>query len=391
MRMKIRILAGGIGVLICILLAATNVHASWGISVESKAVAACPYEWPLDISASWDLGLSGLTIPIVVREIDAGSFWAPPLPVDTLNGSAVGVEWRLPLDPFAEHILELRPVVPFAPCDATGDVGYDGVSPDHFVINVSIIGSCPPQPAGYAIVTLNLWNTLAAGVFVFDTACATGVLHTIYMVDDQFPPVDHGPSGTGEATFTMGVVTVAPNGCPYPFGAYIESVVSGQEQEALANSHNGVYGDPEGDPPRFYQIAGPGTVDEFSGAWSWTPACGDTGEYSVEVEVADEAHCGGGICGTIISFAVEVACGCCNCVETFGDLDCDDTITPLDVSYIVNCVYLSRCEMCLPEDRCCPTELGDVDCNESMDPIDVAFYVNYVYLDKTPFPCSPCE
>ena len=76
----------------------------------------------------------------------------------------------------------------------------------------------------------------------------------------------------------------------------------------------------------------------------------------------------------------------CDCGALWGDLDDSMTIDPLDVSYIVNYVYLSRDARVQPPN--CPYEAGDVDCNEAVDPIDVAYYVSYVYLELTPFGCE---
>ncbi|MFC1475850.1 S8 family serine peptidase, partial [Candidatus Zixiibacteriota bacterium] len=77
----------------------------------------------------------------------------------------------------------------------------------------------------------------------------------------------------------------------------------------------------------------------------------------------------------------------CHCPD-FCNLDGDAGITPVDVSYIVNYVYLSLDAR--PELPDCYTENGDWDCNDAVDPIDVSYYVNYVYKSLGDGPGDPC-
>jgi hypothetical protein len=70
-------------------------------------------------------------------------------------------------------------------------------------------------------------------------------------------------------------------------------------------------------------------------------------------------------------------------------MDQNGTFDPLDVSYIVNYVYLSLdARPVLP---LCPAENGDWDCSGgSPDPVDVAYYVAFVYKQSGVGPCDPC-
>ncbi len=388
MRVKSPIFAGLMLISMCLFFSPNDCRAGWGVAIESRAVAACPYDWELDLTVSWDIPLTALTIPIIVRSIDPGSFWALPLPVDTIGGNPVGVAWNWS-NPGWAMVQEVRPAIPLAPCPTTNDLGYDGISPDHFIVHAeSAASSTPAEPSGRNVLTLTIWNTYVTGDFEFDTACFSSLMHTIFMIDDEFPPVDHGPTGTGETVFSKGYITVLPSACPVDIGAYSQSLVTGRELELLTNTHNGHYID--SDPPRFYQVSGPGTVDAITGVWSWTPACGDAGNHHVTIEVTDICHIPG-MCGMTIGFDVEVACGCCDCGETIGDLTCDNLLTPLDVSYLVWCVYKSQCAFCQPEGWCCTYQQGDVDCSGGLNPVDVAYYVSYVYKNLTPSPCTdPC-
>jgi hypothetical protein len=77
----------------------------------------------------------------------------------------------------------------------------------------------------------------------------------------------------------------------------------------------------------------------------------------------------------------------CDC-PGFCDLNLDNSLDPVDVSYIVNYVYLSR------DARAplfgCPLENGDWDGNGDVSPLDVTYYINYVYLGFGTGPGNPC-
>jgi hypothetical protein len=78
----------------------------------------------------------------------------------------------------------------------------------------------------------------------------------------------------------------------------------------------------------------------------------------------------------------------CDCTD-FCDMDQGGTYDPLDVSYIVNHVYLSQDERpVLPN---CWGNNGDWNCDGSVDPLDVTFYVQYVYKSSGIGPCDPCN
>jgi hypothetical protein len=57
--------------------------------------------------------------------------------------------------------------------------------------------------------------------------------------------------------------------------------------------------------------------------------------------------------------------------------------------YMVNYVYKNQDLRVPPPD--CPYEPGDVDCSDTVNPVDAVYYVNYVYKNITPWPCGdPC-
>jgi len=78
----------------------------------------------------------------------------------------------------------------------------------------------------------------------------------------------------------------------------------------------------------------------------------------------------------------------CDC-GTWGDVNDDDAINPLDIVYMVNFVYKNQDARIQPP--YCPYEAGDVECGGQVNPVDVVYYVNYVYKGLTPWPCYPCE
>ena len=289
----------------------SNALAGWGLNCPDKTVSqGATFQY--GIEGEWDIALVQITLPLIIREVDAGSFWAGTLPHDTLPATETGVAWQWNNAGWATIIEEVRPAVPSAPCATDGDVGYDAVTPDH--ISISGQGMAPnfePARTMSVFVELTMTATTVPGDFEVDTACFTGSLNRIYMVDEFYS--DHGPA----ATFHMGTITIEPNECPNTIGAMTNAVVNGTEGDVLTNTHNGTYADKEGDAKRFYKVSGPGTVNELTGAWNWPTVCCDAGGYTVTIEVADAAHTGGGGCpnniisftGTVALDAIDIDCG----------------------------------------------------------------------------------
>ena len=78
----------------------------------------------------------------------------------------------------------------------------------------------------------------------------------------------------------------------------------------------------------------------------------------------------------------------CNCGTTWGDVNGDGNINPVDVVYMVNEVYLGR-DM-LEQPPTCPLSAGDVNCDGNINPVDVVYFVNRVYLGYNMFCSDPC-
>jgi hypothetical protein len=287
-----------------VLILGANAFAQYSMTIETKTASQNQTNVNVDVTGTWAVQMAAFTLPVVVRELDAGSFWTGTLPCDTVDGVPTRVEWKWPA-PWAFLIQEFRPGTPAAPCETNGDVAYEGITPDHFAINAAGAGTkTAAQLSDYNWISFQFDVTGTPGDFEFDTACFTSSLNTIYMTDAAFPPGEHG----GECVFTKGVITILPNNCPDPFGAYGGSA-TGTEGDALSMTWNGAtYNDaPDNDDPRFYMVDGPGGVNETTGLWTWNTGCCDAGTYTVQIEVADAAHEGGGSCpNNILSFTVIV-------------------------------------------------------------------------------------
>jgi len=111
-------------------------------------------------------------------------------------------------------LLEFRPAVPIGSCSTDGDLGYDGVTPDHFVLAAAGVGSAEPAaPDGRVVLNFDFNVTSVPGTFEIDTACFSSTITTIHLIDNDFPPVDHGPLGTNEVIFEKSVITIEPCVC----------------------------------------------------------------------------------------------------------------------------------------------------------------------------------
>ncbi len=72
-----------------------------------------------------------------------------------------------------------------------------------------------------------------------------------------------------------------------------------------------------------------------------------------------------------------------------GDVNCDESSTPLDVIFLVKYVYQSQDALCAKPD--CPYHTGDMNCDGDATPLDVIYLVNKVYksLDAVCDGCNP--
>ncbi len=120
-----------------------------------------------------------------------------------------------------------------------------------------------------------------------------------------------------------------------------------------------------------------------TGTFDFNPDGAQAGSYDVRFIASDGTQAD----TDYVDITVSSTCYC----GTKGDVDCGDNADPLDVSLMVNYVYLMRDARCYPGGWNCPYDLGDFDCNGSVDPIDVAYIVNLVYksLDAVCDGCNP--
>ncbi len=328
----------------CVLLFSSAALAEWRVDFESKTVNPNDVGVTVDISASWDIPLTGLTVPVVVRQNTPGAFWTGALPYDTGGNGFTkphiyNVNWYWTPNPFATIIEEFRPGVPMGTCGTGGDTGYDGIAPDHFVINATGTMSVPAQ-TGWKFLDFTFDVTGSPGTFEFDTACFSSSLFAIFMIDNQFPPINHGPSGTGEATFGKGVITIfgdvndppeitCPSDQMVNVTDLVEFNVTATDDGVLLLAMTAV------DVPPWATYTDNG---DNSGTFSGAPGCDDEGLYTIvfiadDGELADtcevtivvngdadppEAICPStttvghdpGVCGANVSFTIDVTDNC---------------------------------------------------------------------------------
>jgi len=195
-------------VFVAVFLCVATVSAEWRIDIESKSVCIGETGVTVDFTFYWDLEMIAITVPVVVREIDAGSFWSGALPYDT-NNVALGVTWNWADPNWASFRQEVRA---YEGCGTPGN-GYDGVSPDNFaVVAQGMAQGAAAEPDGRVCLTIEFDVTTDVGQFEFDSACATFGLYTIFMVDNVLYE-DHGPAGLDEATFNKGLITITTDVC----------------------------------------------------------------------------------------------------------------------------------------------------------------------------------
>lgn len=77
----------------------------------------------------------------------------------------------------------------------------------------------------------------------------------------------------------------------------------------------------------------------------------------------------------------------CNC-GVKGDMDGDGMAVPLDVTFLVKCVYKQQDALVQPPN--CPYQVGDLDCDFQRNPMDVAYLVIYVYKSRDAL-CDGCN
>jgi len=195
-----------------VLLLAANAAAEWRVEIGSKTVDPGQTGVTVGFTVYWDLDVVGLVIPVIVRELNAGSFWTGQLPYDSsCGGPSHGVTWNWSNPNWAFEMVE-----PGLGCDPAGDVGYDGVSPDHFLVaaqHPEYSHRTPAEPTGREVLVLEFDVTETPGEFEFDTACYSRYMNSIFMIDYSPSIIDHGPKGTGEVTFNKGVITIGGCDC----------------------------------------------------------------------------------------------------------------------------------------------------------------------------------
>jgi len=127
----------------------------------------------------------------------------------------------------------------------------------------------------------------------------------------------------------------------------------------------------EGDPMQYVMLSGPGAVESSSGLWSWEPTESDLGLHLVEVCVEDS------------SFQCPYSGACRFHIIAYkcGDANGDGEVNILDVTYIINYLYLGG-----PEPL--GIESADVNSDGVVNINDITYLVLYLYMEG-PEPACP--
>ncbi len=398
------------------LLVALPASAEWRLDIESKTVAGGTTGVTLDFTGYWDLPITNLTLPLRVKTIDQNAFWTGELPYDT-GGIAVshphvnGVTWNW-VQLWGLLAEEVRPGVPSSPCDPAGDVGYNGVSPDHFVINVASTGAAEdPAPDGRIYLTITFDVGPEGGQFAFDTACFTAQLPSIYLIDNAFPPVNH----SDETTFNRGILTVVGDadndGVPDPDDNCIDTPNPNQ-----ANSDSDGFGDacdncPFDDNPDQLDVDNDGVGDfcdncpadpnpdqtdiDGDGIGIACDDCVDTDNDGYGDPEFPDNVCAVDNCPFVFNpdqadrngDGQGDACDC-QCANA-GDLNRDGSVDPVD--FVVLVMYIFMGQDVRGDFPTCPYGLGDWDCGGNIDPLDMVWCSIYIYKGVDVPACDPCE
>jgi len=119
----------------------------------------------------------------------------------------------------------------------------------------------------------------------------------------------------------------------------------------------------------------PDSLALIDGLWYWrVQSVGPTGQQS---GYQAEPHS--------LVIDADIPCDC----TYLGDCNGDEMINPVDVSYLVQYVYLDKVVPPPPIPNC-PAVNGDWNCDEQINPLDVSMIVNYVYRSSGQGPCDPC-
>ncbi len=234
--------------------------------------------------------------------------------------------------------------------------------------------------SGGAMFFDNASPTVKNCVFTGNTAALGGALFANHAEPRLINCTFADNSATqGAAMFLYASSSIAPENCLIAFNQTGQPVVCLISSQATLSCCD-VYGNAAGD--WVGSIAGQNGVN---GNFSADPLFCNVGIGDVGLDdesspcLPDNNDC------SVLIGALGVGCSC-NC-GVAGDVDCNEATDPLDVTYLVNYVYLSLDALC--EQPSCPYPVGDLDCNGDVDPLDVAYIVNAVYKSQNAI-CDGC-
>ncbi|GAB4313495.1 MAG: hypothetical protein Kow0074_00020 [Candidatus Zixiibacteriota bacterium] len=284
------------------------------------------------VSSENDVALKTFVVPLVIRSASGGAYPTAITAEYNQNGRLSGVPGTAlseinVLNSYENEDGSCKSNQPggFGPFAETRDAvapDYDCAvpnpgDPDAFLIARNKIfgaGLSPGNDGAEPFLLLHFTNGQDLGCYIVDTTCVNPANHILFITEQN---VNITPE------FNFGEICVVPNQCPTGSYANAAAVVGTQ----ASNSPTGV-SDPESDPIEFFLVSGPGSVDQATGEWTYTPTCGDLPSFTVEIEITDK---GQGGCGTV-TFDVTVEpsplnISCANVDRLWSGPDAAQTIT----------------------------------------------------------------
>ncbi len=301
-----------------------------------------------------------------------------------------------------------------------GNDAFDNQGADDFVIPVSdgsweiesvdVLGLY--SDAGGPVSSVNVWfYTDAGGLPGTEVFAALNVIPISDLTDPSFSVLLSPPAVLCAGTYWVSVQAnqdFDPFGQWYWFGRSVQSNAPSAWRNPGDGFENGCVNwtekttclDGHG-PDNVFRLSG--NIGSNECTWlSEIPSCGVVpagGQDDVMVTVdATGLEPGTYTCNLTISsndpdpgdnpltIPVTLNVSACDC-GIKGDVNDDMSTDPLDVTYLVNYVYLSL--DALTERPDCPYPKGDMNCDDSADPLDVTYLVNYVYLSQDAL-CDGC-
>jgi hypothetical protein len=372
------------------------------VVVESRNAFLGETDVAIAIRLTNDVRIRSITVPLVVREIDAGAY---------ITSARMS---------YADRYAELNGidmVSQYANADGSscadgspGGFGHPaytddqshpvGASPEGFLFFHSLIGGngliAGTDATGSLVLTVDV--TSVYGSFEIDTTCIDPANHLLFIQGD-------GPANTPIVpAFTKGLVTIIDNTPPVAVCQDVTVQVDGSCVDVDASIDNGSY-DPDGDPVTLSQEPpGPYPLGTTLVTLTVEDSFGDTdvcqATVTVEDNVPPEIVCPDDIfmnippiySGWVVAYEVTATDNCP------GDVTIESThpsggffpngVTEVMCTATDAAGNTAECSFFVTIDAVCYDRLSDVNCDGQTDALDLAMIIDILYAGAAPAP--PC-